>query len=140
NNLTADQRRQANVALNSAEDMLTILNDILDVTKLEAGRIALDATDCDIHAVIEGVVTLFVGRAAGKGVSLSAEIAGNVPHYIRADQPRLRQILMNLVGNAVKFTLDGDIVLKVTTAPMTRLTNSAGDITPALRFYLIIDV
>ncbi|HVJ35215.1 MAG TPA: ATP-binding protein [Terriglobia bacterium] len=140
NNLTEDQRRQASVALNSAEDMLAIINDILDVTKLEAGGISLETTDCDIHAIIEGVVALFSGRAASKGVSLSAEIAGNVPRYIRGDRSRLRQILMNLVGNAVKFTPDGDIVIKATTAPMTRLANAAGDIAPALRFYLMIDV
>lgn len=140
NNLTEDQHRQVTIALSSAEDMLTILNDILDVTRLEAGRVALDTTDCDIHALIEGVVALFSGRSAGKGVSLSAEIAGNVPHFIRADQSRLRQILMNLVSNAVKFTFDGDIVLRVTTAPMTRIENAAGDIAPTLRFYLMIDV
>ncbi|HVI91166.1 MAG TPA: ATP-binding protein [Dongiaceae bacterium] len=140
NNLTEDQRRQASVALNSAEDMLAIINDILDVTKLEAGRISLETGDCDMHAIIEGVVALFSGRAASKGVSLSAEIAGNVPRFIRGDQSRLRQVLMNLVGNAVKFTLDGDILIKVTTAPMTRLANAAGDIAPSLRFYLMVDV
>jgi len=140
NNLTEDQRRRAGVALASAEDMLAIINDILDVTKLEAGRVALETTDCDLHAIIEGVVTLFSGRAASKGVSLSAEIAGNVPRFIRGDQSRLRQILMNLVGNAVKFTLNGDIVIRATTAPMTRLANAAGDISPSLRFYLMIDV
>jgi len=140
NNLSEDQRRQANVALTSAEDMLTIINDILDLTKLEAGRVSLEATDCDLHALIEGVVALFSGRAVSKGVSLSAELAGNVPQYIRGDQARLRQILFNLVGNAVKFTLDGDIVIKVTTAPMTRIANAAGDINPSRRFYLMIDV
>ncbi|HWT99590.1 MAG TPA: ATP-binding protein, partial [Terriglobales bacterium] len=140
NSLTDDQRRRAGVALASAEDMLAIINDILDVTKLEAGRVALETTDCDLHAIIEGVVTLFSGRAASKGVSLSAEIAGNVPRFIRGDQSRLRQILMNLVGNAVKFTLNGDIVIRATTAPMTRLANAAGDISPSLRFYLMIDV
>jgi PAS domain S-box-containing protein len=138
--LRESQRKQAKVALTSADDMLTIINDILDVTKLEAGRVALDAADCDLHALIEGVVALFSGRALSKGVSLSAEIAGNVPHYIHGDQSRIRQILMNLVGNAVKFTLNGDIVMRVTTAPMTRLTNAAGDLTPALRFYLMFDV
>ncbi len=135
-----EQRKQAHIALTSADDMLTILNDILDVTKLEAGRVSLDATDCDLLALIDGVVALFSGRAASKGVSLSAEIAGNVPRYIRGDQPRIRQILLNLVGNAVKFTLDGDIILRITAAPMTRLTNAAGDITPAIRFYLMFDV
>jgi PAS domain S-box-containing protein len=140
NNLTEDQRRRAGVALASAEDMLAIINDILDVTKLEAGRVSLETMDCDLHAIIEGVVTLFSGRAASKGVSLSAEIAGNVPRFIRGDQSRLRQILMNLVGNAVKFTLNGDIVIRATTAPMTRLANAAGEISPSVRFYLMIDV
>lgn len=140
NNLSEDQRRQADIALTSAEDMLRIINDILDITKLEAGRVSLETSDCDLHALIEGVVALFSGRAASKGVSLSAELAGNVPQYIRSDQSRLRQILLNLVGNAVKFTLNGDIVIKVTAAPMTRLANAAGDINPSLRFYLIIEV
>jgi PAS domain S-box-containing protein len=138
--LTDDQRKRARIALTSADDMLLIINDILDVTKLEAGRVALEATDCDLLALIDGVVALFSGRAASKGISLSAEISGNVPHYIRGDQPRIRQILMNLVGNAVKFTLNGDIILRVTSAPMTRLTGAAGEITPDLRFYLIFDV
>jgi CheY-like chemotaxis protein len=138
--LSDDQRKRARIALTSADDMLLIINDILDVTRLEAGRVSLEATDCDLLALIDGVVALFSGRAASKGVSLSAEIAGNVPHYIRGDQPRIRQILMNLVGNAVKFTLNGDIILRVTSAPMTRLTNAAGEITPSLRFYLMFDV
>lgn len=138
--LEADQQRYADTALASAEELLIIINSILDVSKLEAGRLSLDIIDCDFPALIEGIVALFSARATSKGISLSAEIAGNVPRIVRSDPTRLRQILMNLVGNAVKFTPAGDVVIRVNCAPMTRIANPAGDLTPSRRHYLLIDV
>ncbi|MDY0881343.1 ATP-binding protein [Dongia soli] len=111
--LESDQRRYGNTALASAEELLIIINDILDVSKLEAGCLTLDIIDCDLPALVEGIVALFSARAASKGISLSAEIDGNVPRHIRSDPTRLRQILMNLVGNAVKFTQAGDVVIRL---------------------------
>lgn len=111
--LESDQRRYANTALASAEELLIIINDILDVSKLEAGRLTLDIIDCDLPALVEGIVALFSARAASKGNSLSAEIDGNVPRQIRSDPTRLRQVLMNLVGNAIKFTQDGDVIIRL---------------------------
>ncbi len=136
--LEADQQRYANTALASAEELLIILNSILDVSKLEAGRLSLDVADCDLPALVEGIVALFSARAASKGISLSAEIAGNVPPLVRGDPTRLRQILMNLVGNAIKFTLSGDVVIRVGSNDLPPEPEAAQSRMP--RYLLTIDV
>ncbi|WPZ33574.1 ATP-binding protein [Thalassobaculum sp. OXR-137] len=104
-------RDTARTVLDSGESLMTILNDILDHSKLEAGRLDLEAVDFDLHRVIRGAVSLMQGRASERGLTLSAEISEDVPRYLVGDPGRLRQVLLNLVGNAVKFTESGSVRL-----------------------------
>ena len=107
--LDAERSQYLDVAMNSGESLLAIINDILDLSKIEAGKFELVPTVFDLHAMVRGVAETFGFPAGSKGVRMEVEIDEGVPPLVRADQVRLRQILYNLVGNAVKFTHEGEI-------------------------------
>ncbi len=96
-----------------ADGLLTIINDILDFSKIEAGRLDLEAIDFDLRQVLDDSLGLFADAAQDKGVELLCGIAPGVPAMVRGDPGRLRQILVNLVGNAIKFTAQGEVVVGV---------------------------
>jgi PAS domain S-box-containing protein len=108
-NLTARQRDFADTIVDSSEALLKIINDILDFSKIEAGMLTFEEIDFDLNDVAEGVVDLFAGRALSKGIELSLIIADDVPEVFTGDPGRLRQVLANLVGNALKFTDEGEV-------------------------------
>ena len=107
--LDAEQRRMVTATRQSAEALVAIVNDILDYSKLEAGRIELEAVDFEVRATVDGVLALLEPKATEKGLSLGLEAAPDVPALVQGDVGRLRQILFNLVGNAVKFTEAGEV-------------------------------
>jgi signal transduction histidine kinase/DNA-binding response OmpR family regulator/HPt (histidine-containing phosphotransfer) domain-containing protein len=111
--LTPRQREHAEAVRQSGETLLTIINDILDFSKVEAGRLDLEIMDLDVRDVVEDVVGLLAEQAQAKDIELVCQIPGDVPHGLRGDPGRLRQILTNLVGNAVKFTEHGEILVRV---------------------------
>ena len=111
--LSPEQRKYADIIRQSSESLLTIINDILDFSKIEAGKLELEATDFNLHTVIEQVIDLIVIKAQEKTVELNCLISPEVPNFFRGDAVRLKQILTNLLGNAVKFTKKGEIILKV---------------------------
>ncbi len=111
--LAPRERESAGIVLESGEALMTILNDILDLSKLEAGRFELETVDFDPRRLVEGTIALMGGRAAEKGLVLSGRVADDVPRYLRGDSGRLRQVLLNLVGNAVKFTESGAVTVSV---------------------------
>ena len=113
--LTSTERKFAETIQVSGEALLAVINDILDFSKIEAGRLELEERDFDLEEVIEGIVDLLYNRAHGQGVELISTIAPMTNSFVRGDAVRLRQIIMNLVGNAVKFTRQGEIVLRVST-------------------------
>jgi signal transduction histidine kinase len=117
--LTLQQREDAETIRASADSLLTILNDILDLSKIEAGRFDLDDTDCDVRDVVRGVAGLLGSGAQDKSIRLQVTIASDVPSDLRGDPARLRQILMNLVGNAIKFTEQGGVFVRVTSGGVT---------------------
>ncbi|MFW6050922.1 MAG: response regulator [Myxococcota bacterium] len=111
--LAPRQRRYAETIHGSANALLTILNDILDISKIEAGKMKLQPEDVSLHRLVEEVTELYAGQAHAKGVEISHHVSNEVPEWVRVDPDRLRQVLSNLVGNAVKFTEEGRIVLRV---------------------------
>jgi PAS domain S-box-containing protein len=111
--LDSNQREYIRTANESAEALLGILDDVLDVSKVEAGRLALEAIPFSLRETVEGAVRLFALRAHEKGLELACRITADVPDNLIGDPGRLRQVLVNLVGNAVKFTEAGDVVVEV---------------------------
>ncbi len=111
--LTDEQLYFTRTIRESAEALLTIINDILDFSKLEAGKLDLEDTDFDVAALVDSVIDILSPRVEAKGLAFGAQIAPSVPLLVRGDPGRLRQILVNLVGNAVKFTAKGRVCLSV---------------------------
>lgn len=107
--LTADQHEFASTVKESAHSLLTIINDILDFSKMEAGKIELESIDFDPAHVVGGVVRLLQSTADANGLDLCVQISPHVPAVVRGDPTRLRQILVNLISNAIKFTKEGSV-------------------------------
>lgn len=110
--LTTDQQRYLNIIRHSGEALLGVINNVLDVSRVEAGEFQLDVSTFNLHNVIAEAVELFTESASAKDVLIAHNIAGNVPAWVEGDSVRLRQVLTNLLGNAVKFTKEGSIVLR----------------------------
>jgi signal transduction histidine kinase/CheY-like chemotaxis protein len=111
--LTAEQREYADTIRRSGEALLTIINDILDFSKIEAGKLDLEKVDFDLRITVEDVLELLAEQAHSKGLELGYLMPADVPMWVAGDPGRLRQILLNLVGNAIKFTTTGEVVVYV---------------------------
>jgi two-component system, sensor histidine kinase len=111
--LSARQRRLAETITRSAAGLLEIINDILDFSKIEAGKLELEHIEFALREIIEETIEILVLRARAKGLELRCEIAPAVPAAVRGDPVRLRQVLINLAGNAIKFTETGEVVVRV---------------------------
>jgi PAS domain S-box-containing protein len=112
-NLTAVQQENVAIINRSGEHLLALINDVLDMSKIEAGRVTLQETGLDLYGLLDTLEEMFRLRAEAKGLNLSLRRADNVPRYVVADEGKLRQVLSNLLGNAVKFTQAGGVVLRV---------------------------
>jgi signal transduction histidine kinase/ActR/RegA family two-component response regulator len=111
--LEADQRNYARTVQQSAEALLAILNDILDFSKVEAGKIKLELIDFNLRQTVENVVALLAERAKSKGIKLLWSVDPATPVFLRGDPNRLRQVLLNFLSNAIKFTEDGEVAIEV---------------------------
>jgi signal transduction histidine kinase len=111
--LTLEQRDYLETVKLSADALLNVINDILDFSKIEAGKVELEEIDFDLSDCIEGTLKAVALRAHEKGLELLCEVAPGVPKTVIGDAGRLRQVLLNLVGNALKFTKEGEVGLKV---------------------------
>jgi len=128
--LSSDQRSMSQVIRGSARALLTIINDILDFSKIEAGKLDIESVEFSLLDVVEGAGELIAGRADEKGLELVVDLDPSIPDRLIGDPTRLRQILLNLMGNAVKFTEAGGVTLKV-----ERLNSIEG--TERLRFEIV---
>jgi signal transduction histidine kinase/CheY-like chemotaxis protein len=113
--LNTEQREYLDTVKLSADSLLGVINDILDFSKIEAGRIDLEEIDFNLRDTLEATLKTLALRADEKGLELLCEIAPDVPEMVKGDSSRLRQIVVNLVGNAIKFTHEGEVALKVST-------------------------
>jgi PAS domain S-box-containing protein len=115
--LDAEQRRLAGMAQESAENLLAIIDDILDISKLEAGKVAIESIDFDLVDTVENAVTVLGPKAREKGIDLATFVDASGGARFRGDPVRLRQVLLNLVANAVKFTERGGVSVQTSIAP-----------------------
>ncbi|NEO38482.1 MAG: PAS domain S-box protein [Moorea sp. SIOASIH] len=112
-NLSATQKEQLSIIQQSGQHLLTLLNDILDLSKIEARKMELDVRDFQFPKFLEGIVEIVVISAKQKNISFRYEFLSPLPEFVKGDEIRLRQVLMNLLGNAVKFTDTGGVTFKV---------------------------
>jgi signal transduction histidine kinase len=112
--LTSEQRENLRIVKSSANALLTVINDILDFSRMEAGKFELDPIDFNPRDAIGDTANAVAWRAHQKGLELIVDVGASIPHTLRGDPGRLRQILVNLLGNAIKFTHQGEVVLRVT--------------------------
>ncbi|GAB6041258.1 response regulator [Endothiovibrio diazotrophicus] len=115
--LTAEQRKYTDIFRSAGDSLLALINDILDLSKVEAGQLELDYTPFELNELTDGVLDVVAVRARDKGLELLSRIAPDVPPHLGGDPARLRQVLFNLLGNAVKFTHKGHVLLEVERAP-----------------------
>ena len=115
--LDPGQREEATIIRTSSEALLTIINDILDFSKIEAGRMELETAPFGLRECVDGAVTLIRSLASDKGLTIEARIDAGIPDTLMGDVSRLRQILLNLLNNSVKFTERGGVVLTASMAP-----------------------
>lgn len=112
-NLTKEQKEYVQTVQDSSDAMLALLNDILDFEKIEQGKMAFENISFDLHRLINGVTTLMNGHAVQKNIELKTKIGDTLPQYVYGDPTRLRQVLLNLTGNAIKFTSEGSVTLAI---------------------------
>ncbi len=133
--LSAEQRDYLENVKLSADSLLVLINDILDLSKVEAGKLELDAADVDLRAFLGDLAKIMTFAAHRKGLRLGCDIAAGVPDSVLVDGPRLRQILINLIGNAIKFTPSGEVSVAVSGAASggsAELTFSVRDTGPGI--------
>ena len=111
--LTPDQRDVALTIRSSAESLMSLINDILDFSKIEAGKMTIDLVEFDLRQIVDEALDLFVTMSRDKRLELLCDLPPEIPRHLRGDPGRLRQILLNLVGNAIKFTERGEVTVRI---------------------------
>ncbi len=114
-NLTEDQRESLNTITRSGDHLLGLINDVLDLSKIEAGRVTIQESEFDLHYLLQGLEEMFALRIKAKGLLFRLQHEPNTPRHICSDESKLRQILINLLNNAIKFTTRGSITLSIRT-------------------------
>ncbi len=129
--LNQQQQEQIAIINSSGEHLLSLINDILEISKIEAGRMVLNPTSFDLLALIAAMEAIFQSKAGAKGLQVICEVEPNSPRWITTDEGKLRQVLSNLLGNAIKFTTSGGVSLRVR-------ADNPGDMTPQIQLFFEI--
>lgn len=111
--LDEKQRKQVRTATSSADSLLSLINDILDFSKIEAGHMSVESVPLDFYDIVESVAEMLAHKAMENGIELICDLGTNVPRSITGDPTKLRQVVINLVNNAIKFTSEGEVVIRV---------------------------
>ncbi|PJB70661.1 MAG: histidine kinase [Alphaproteobacteria bacterium CG_4_9_14_3_um_filter_47_13] len=119
-NLDAKQKDYARTLQDSGDAMMSLLNDILDFEKIESGKMDIEHIDFDLHRLINGVKTLMSGHAEARNIYFKVDIDPSIPRYVIGDPVRLRQVLLNLTGNSIKFTGQGGVTLRIKPEPSAK--------------------
>lgn len=125
--LNPQQRARLDTLYRSGQSLLDVINAILNFSKIEAGKLELREEDYQLRPMVQELVDVFLATASGKGIKLSAHVAHEVPDWLRGDMPRLRQVLTNLIGNAIKFTERGSVVISAEVPEQSMLRLSVRD-------------
>jgi signal transduction histidine kinase/CheY-like chemotaxis protein len=112
-NLSGELQENLGIISRSGEHLLGLINDILDLSKIEAGKLTLNNNDFDLYGLLDAIEKMLKIKAKSKNLQLIFEFASDLPQYIRTDEKKLRQVLLNLLGNAIKFTNEGSVILRV---------------------------
>ncbi len=141
--LNSPQQQYIHSINQSGEHLLNLINDVLEMSKIEAGKINLNLSDFNLHNLLDGIYLMFQARASSKNIQLKLHYSENLPQYIHSDESKLRQVLVNLVGNAVKFTESGYICLNVWLLPIESedqpsSTSNTSKTQPMLRFPVVL--
>jgi PAS domain S-box-containing protein len=110
--LADKQKESLEVIARSGEHLLTLINDVLEMSKIEAGRTTIDKNSFDLHRMLDDLDDMFYLRAVDKGIALVVEYGADVPQYVHTDESKLRQVLINLLSNAIKFTAEGSVTVR----------------------------
>ncbi|MEG3858005.1 response regulator [Microcoleus sp. herbarium12] len=122
-NLTVENRENLSIIRRSGEHLLSLINEVLDLSKIEAGRMILDPKNFDLYRLLDDLQNMFLLRAEKQELQLLFEINNDVPQYVRTDDVKLRQVLINLLSNAIKFTQTGSVILKITNSFDSEIVN-----------------
>ena len=117
--LQTEQKEQINIITKSGEHLLNLINSILQMSKIEVGRVTLETNPFDLHHLIETLESMLQLQAQKKGLQLIFDQEPNLPQYIKTDESKLRQVLLNLLGNAIKFTTEGGVTLRLKAEPVS---------------------
>ncbi len=123
--ITVDQRENLDTITRSGEHLLHLINNVLKLSQLEQGQLALKAVDFDLYSLLQDLDTMFQTRAKRKRISLIVTYAPDVPQYVRTDAEKLRQVLVNLLSNAIQYTAEGQVVLRVQRSPDERPSDAS---------------
>ncbi len=134
---TAEQKEHSGIIARSGEHLLNLINNVLDISKIEAGRVDLEEVTADLHQIVYEMRSMMYAQALEKGLSFLVEQAPDLPRYITVDQGKLRQVLINLIGNAIKYTRAGGVILRAAlvkgeTSPGARLRFEIADTGPGI--------
>ncbi|PSB04394.1 hypothetical protein C7B64_04255 [Merismopedia glauca CCAP 1448/3] len=137
--LNPEQKSRLKIINNSGEHLLQLINDVLEMSKIEAGRIVLNKTSCDIYHLLDSLADLFQFKANVKGLQLVFDRESTVPQYITTDEGKLRQVLINLLSNAIKFTPEGSVTLRVRSQESGVQNSPLSPLSPPSLFFEVED-